>query len=86
MGSSGRSFAAGCLVLASLAALSGCYEELEPEQPQARSQTPADAPVQQQLDSGGGSALGGAKRSAENVVGKLEQRSQELSEEFDPYD
>ena len=63
----------------------GCYEEIEP-QPQAGSQqTRAEQPVERQVSAGGGSALGGAKRSAQNVVDQAEKRSQEIADEFDPY-
>ena len=75
---------AACVGLLPL--LAGCYEEIEP-QPQAGSQQTrsSDEPVQQQVSAGGGSALGGAKRSAQNVVDQAEKRSQEIADEFDPF-
>ncbi len=75
---------AACVGLLPL--LAGCYEEIEP-QPQAGSQQTRspDEPVQQQVSAGGGSALGGAKRSAQNVVDQAEKRSQEIADEFDDF-
>ncbi len=73
-------------LLGMLALLAGCYEEIEP-QPQAGSQQTRspDKPVERQVSAGGGSALGGAKRSAQNVVDQAEKRSQEIADEFDPF-
>ena len=74
---------AACVGLLPL--LAGCYEEIEP-QPQAGSQPArAEQPVERQMSAGGGSSLGGAKRSAHNVVDQAEKRSQEIADEFDPY-
>ena len=38
------------------------------------------------MSAGGGSALGAAKRSAQNVVDQAEKRSQEIADEFDKFD
>ncbi len=75
---------AACVGLLPL--LAGCYEEIEP-QPQAGSpqtQSP-DQPAERQVSASGGSALGGAKRSAQNVVDQAEKRSQEIADEHDPF-
>ncbi len=77
---------AACVGLLPL--LAGCYEEIEPQpQPQAGSpQTRSpDEPVERQVSAGGGSALGGAKRSAQNVVDQAEKRSQEIADECDGF-
>ena len=78
---------AACVGLLPL--LAGCYEEIEP-QPQAGSQQtrsgqPEEQPGQRQVSAGGGSALGGAKRSAQSVVDQAEKRSQEIADEFDDF-
>lgn len=78
-----KALMAGLLGVLSLA--TGCYEEIEP-QPQAGSQqTRSEQPVERQMSAGGGSALGGAKRSAQKVVDQAEKRSQEIADEFDPF-
>ncbi len=77
-----------CCLAPALLGVGGCYTEIDPAEPQA-SQEPRPQPqdpVDQQVSAGGGSALGGAKRSAQNVVSRVEQRSKELADEFDPYD
>ena len=72
-------------LIGALPLAAGCYQEIEP-QPQAGSQeTRTEQPVQRQVSAGGGSALGGAKRSAQNVVDQAEKRSQEIADEYDPF-
>ena len=74
-----------CCLSPALLLVGGCYTEIDPAEPQA-SQEPQPQPqdpVDQQVSAGGGSALGGAKRSAQNVVGKVEQRSKELEDQID---
>ena len=69
-----------------LASLGGCYEEVNPQpaQPQAQTSTPVqEGPITSQMNQGGGSALGGAKRSAENTIDKAQQESQRVSDEAD---
>jgi hypothetical protein len=68
-----------------MALLTGCYEEIE-SQPQAGSQqTRTEQPIEREMSAGGGSSLGGAKRSAKNVVDQAEKRSEEIAEEFNDF-
>ena len=64
-----------------LALLVGCEESIEPDPP------PAPAAVENQDDRppprSGNTALGGAKRAADNTVNSLEQRQQDLIKEME---
>ena len=74
-----------CCLAPVLLGVGGCYTEIDPAKPQA-SQEPRPQPqdpVDRQVSAGGGSALGGAKRSAQNVVSQVEQRSKELEDQID---
>ncbi len=74
-----------CCLAPALLVTGGCYTEIDPAEPQA-SQEPRPQPqdpVDRQVSAGGGSALGGAKRSAQNVVSQVEQRSKELEDQID---
>lgn len=65
--------------------LFGCYEEIEPQQPQA--QTPAGAqpgPINQHISQGSGSTLGKARSAAERTVQKAEEASRRVAKEADP--
>jgi hypothetical protein len=64
----------------------GCYEEIEPQQSQQQTtQTPPkEGPISGQVSQGGGSALGGAKRAATNIVREAEEKSQRTAREADP--
>lgn len=68
------------------AMLTGCYEEVNPQpaQPQAQTATPTEeGPITSHMNQGGGSALGGAKRSAESTVDRAQQESQRVADEAD---
>ncbi len=74
-----------CCLASAFLLVGGCYTEIDPAEPQA-SQEPRpqpQEPVDRQVSAGGGSALGGAKRSAQNVVSQVEQRSKELEDQID---
>jgi hypothetical protein len=75
---------AGCLLVALV--FSGCYEDVGPPQP---SQPKAQAPTEPQpaagyTGQGGGSALGGAKRAAENITDQAQKESERVAEQADP--
>ena len=78
-----------CMTAALLVAVAagGCYEEISDDTQPSASTTvePAPAPVQ---TAGGasGSALGGAKRSAQNTVDKVEQRQQRMLKQMEEDD
>ena len=64
--------------------LPGCYEDVAPtQQPQAQTAPPQQGPLTNQVTQGGGSALGGAKRGAENIAAKAEAESQRVADEAD---
>jgi hypothetical protein len=82
-------FLAAFFVTASLFWLAGCYEDLGGTQTQT--QTPPQAPTQQSgpVQQGpltgygspaAGSALGGAKRSAENLADRVQDSSQRIAD------
>ena|SRR5689334_5396582 len=72
-------------VCLSMAVLGGCYEDIEPQQPQQQTQAPPkEGPISSQMSQGGGSALGGAKRSATNIVRQAEEQSKRTAREADP--
>jgi hypothetical protein len=69
-----------------LAALAGCYEDTGVAQPQAQQPQPVAGQNEGPISSVGqssGSALGGAKRSATNIVDRAEQKSREVGEAAD---
>ena len=77
-------FGAVGVVIIGLAAglLTGCYENVEPQQPQAKAPD-KPGPITSMQNQGGGSALAGAKRSATNTVNKAQQRDKQMSDEID---
>jgi len=78
---------AACAVgaTASVVVFAGCTEEIEPQQPQQQTQAPPkEGPINSQMSQGGGSALGGAKRSATNIVQQAEEQSRRTAREADP--
>ena len=70
-------------VCLSLVVLGGCTEDIEPQQPQTQA-PPKEGPISSQMSQGGGSALGGAKRSATNIVRQAEEQSKRTAREADP--
>jgi hypothetical protein len=75
-----NTFAAGVMGAAALM-LAGCYEDLSPDAPQAKQQPAAgqnSGPITS-MSNQGNSALGGAKRAAENTVDRAQQHSQETA-------
>jgi hypothetical protein len=63
----------------------GCYEDLSPDAPQAQQQPQAPAaqnpgPITS-MGNQGNSALGGAKRAAENTIDRAQQKSREVADE-----
>lgn len=75
------------MAIAGLAVV-GCREELSPQTqtaPAASSTSSNEAPLSGQVGQGGGSALGGAKRAATNVVDQAEKKSQETAEQADDF-
>lgn len=88
-----RSCANAAIALAALSVvmLSGCYKELPPQErvqappAQAAPQTPAEKPVQSNpgVAPPASSALGAAKRSAQNTVQQAEQASQKTADSVD---
>ena len=74
------------VIVSVLAVLSGCYEETGVAQPQAQQPQPVAGQNEGPITSVGqtsGSALGGAKRSATNIVDRAEQKSREVGEQAD---
>ena len=75
-------FLAACAVVA--LALGGCYEDVSPPpQPQAAKSAPVH-PAGEFVGQGGGAALGGAKRAAQNIVDQAETASARTGSEGDP--
>ncbi len=73
-----------CLSLYVATALGGCYESLEPEPQAQQPSAPAETgPITSLTTQGGGSALGGARRTAGNIVDRVEQQSQQTAEMAD---
>ena len=73
-----------CCVACAMGVLPGCYEETTPPQPQAQAPaSPQQGPITEHMSQGGGSAVGGAKRSADRTVDKAQQESQRVADEAD---
>lgn len=74
-------------IIAIAIACTGCYEELDPApQAQTTSSSGGDAtahPMDAHLSQGGGSALGGAKRSAESTADKIDEYQKKVSDAAD---
>lgn|SRR5438552_4734832 len=82
-----------CIAAAMMAMCGGCYKELPPQPQAAATPAPAPAPSANPKDQGvkpdqnnmvgqpASSALGAAKRSAENTVKQAEQQSQHTADE-----
>jgi hypothetical protein len=70
-----------------LACLPGCEEPYSSEsaEPSEAAETaePAEQPAPGPSSGGGGSALSGARRTAGDTVGDLQDRSNEIAEELD---
>jgi hypothetical protein len=71
--------------------VAGCYEDVSPTNPQASTPQQAPAPAKQgpitSFGNQGNSALGGAKRSAENIAADAQRKSQEIADQAgDPGD
>jgi hypothetical protein len=82
-----KSIVTNAAVAMILCSLPGCYEDTgSTPQPQAQSPAPTaveQGPINQHMSQGGGSALGGAKRSAENTIDKAQEESQRVADEAD---
>lgn len=82
----------GLILVGAGPVLAGCSEEVPRPSAQPSAAAPASAPPAESTRStgggtagqGGGSALAGAKRAANNIVDQAEQASQRTAEQADP--
>lgn len=62
----------------------GCYEEVSsPSQTQVQPPSQPSSPLPEQASQSTGSALGGAKRAATNIVDQAEEASRKTAEQAD---
>jgi len=78
-------FAAAGVIAALSLGLVGCYEEVNPTTPpQANSAPPPkEGPITSTGSQGGGSALGGAKRTATKIADDAQRKSQQIADHAD---
>ena len=64
-----------------LMATTGCYEEISADDQPSSSPTARQAPTYD-VSGASGSALGGAKRAAQNTVDKMQQRQRDIERQI----